>query len=99
MTMTMTNAFIAFHVSDVDADLAWARRTRRGDKVVCIVPGVADVVRATYAAAHGDRPVYGPAGVGRAAFAAVVAAVVADINWANAQYAQFCADDDFAAGG
>lgn len=96
--MSMTNAFIAFHVASVDADTAWARRTRRGDKVVCISKYVADAIRATYVAAYGDRPVYGPAGVGRAAFVAIVAEVLADIKWAEDQYAQFCADDAFAAG-
>ena len=94
--MTMTNAFIAFHVA---SDTAWARRTRRGDKVVCIAQSVADAIRADYVARYGDRPVYGPAGVGRAAFAAIVDAVVAADDAQADAYAQFCADDAFAVEG
>jgi len=92
----LTNAFIAAHVAAIDADTAWARRTRRGDKVVVITGSVADCIRRDYFAAYGDRPVYGPAGVGRAAFDAIVAAVVAADNEQAADYAAFMADEAFA---
>lgn len=55
----------------------------------------AEQAAADYARAHGDRPIFGPGGVGRDVAAAIYAAAVADIEWAADQYAQFCADDAF----
>ena len=93
---TMTNAFIGAHV-DIDGTPGAYRR--KACVRVHAAAGVIDAIRADYVARYGDRPVYGPAGVGRAAFAAIVDAVVAADDAQAADYAQFCADDAFAVGG
>ena len=59
---------------------------------------VAVAAAAAYARAYGDRPIFGPGGVGRDAAAAIFAAADADARWCDDQYAQFCADDAFNAG-
>lgn len=94
----LTDAFIAAHVPAADPYMGGA--DRRGARVVVTVAAdVIAAIRDAYAAAHGNRHVYGPGGVGGATFRAIVAAVVADFNTAADHYAQYCADCAFADGG
>ena len=79
----------------VAAGSAW--RSKKDGAIYGIMPRhICDDVRRRYADQYGTRPVFGPDGIGRKDFVAVIDAAIADDDAQAADYAAFMADQAFA---